>query len=27
VAKIHSSYTGYYIHKMLERDKARRGKK
>ena len=26
VAKIHSSYTGYYIHKMLERDKARRGR-
>ena len=24
VAKIHSSYTGYYIHKMLERDKARK---
>jgi hypothetical protein len=26
VAKIHSSYTGYYIHKMLERDKARKGR-
>ena len=25
VAQIHSSYTGYYIHKMLERDKKRRG--
>ena len=25
VAPIHSSYTGYYIHKMLERDKKRRG--
>ena len=24
VAKIHSSYTGYYINKMLERDKARK---
>ena len=27
VAKIHSSYTGYYINKMLERDKARRNRK
>ena len=26
VAQVHSSYTGYYIHKMLERDKKRRGK-
>ena len=25
VAQIHSSYTGYYIHKMLEKDKKRRG--
>ena len=25
VAQIHSSYTVYYIHKMLERDKKRRG--
>ena len=24
VAKVHSSYTGYYVNKMLERDKARR---
>ena len=24
VAKEHSSYTGYYVHKMLERDRARR---
>ena len=24
VAKIHSSYTGYYVNKMLERDKARK---
>ena len=24
VAQIHSSYTGYYVNKMLERDKARR---
>ena len=23
VAKVHSSYTGYYVNKMLERDKAR----
>ena len=27
VAKIHSSYTGYYIHKMLERDLARKNGK
>ena len=26
VAKVHSSYTGYYVNKMLERDKARRGR-
>ena len=24
VAKVHSSYTGYYVNKMLERDRARR---
>ena len=24
VAEVHSSYTGYYVNKMLERDKARR---
>ena len=27
VAKVHSSYTGYYVNKMLERDKARRSGK